>query len=382
MSMRRVLLALLLLATPAAAHVSGSGSGQPIGGGITGGIGGAGVVGPPGPGCPAPCPIIALDFIHNAAAAAQLTVTRTAANGATDLLPTSPSGAAYRTFADNTPRITPGLGLLVERGVTNVLKNSTAPATQTTGNLSVATWVLWVNGSGSATMGSGTGVGCGTGVATQGSPISFAITTTGTCTVTVSGSLNAFQLETAAFTPATGTSLIITGAAQQARSGEVVTLAVPTLPASGWSWASSGYYLEPVSLNTNQINSELDDGGTTNRSTLGRVSTTGTWFLSNIPGGTTVIPGAALNPQTWSQTAAANSTNSQSVAQDGAAAVTNTAAFTPLGTFNRVLLGSAGNTPGTAGPCFCYIGGVRVWNFALTGAQLATQSASPFGIPP
>lgn len=113
----------------------------------------------------------------------------------TDLRPTSASGASFNTFANTILRITSGSGLLVEDTRANFLLNNTVPATQTTASLTGATYTLWVNGSGSATMSAGSGTGCGTGVATQGSPVNFTITGAGTCTVTVSGSLNQFQLE-------------------------------------------------------------------------------------------------------------------------------------------------------------------------------------------
>jgi hypothetical protein len=137
-----------------------------------------------------------------------LQISRTATNAtATDLLPTSPAGATYNTYAPNTLRITPGVGLLIEEIRINYLLNSTAPATQTTASLATGTYTLWVNGSGSATMSSGTGTGCGTGVATNGTPVTFTITIAGTCTVTVAGSLNAFQLEKSLTSAAFGTEL-------------------------------------------------------------------------------------------------------------------------------------------------------------------------------
>jgi hypothetical protein len=115
--------------------------------------------------------------------------------GGTDLLPSSASGASFNTFAANTLRITPGLGLLVEQAHTNYLANSGAPATQTTPSLGTGTYILWVNGSGSATMSAGTATGCGTSASTQGTKVTVTITVAGTCVVTVAGSLNEFQLE-------------------------------------------------------------------------------------------------------------------------------------------------------------------------------------------
>lgn len=165
-----------------------------------------------------------LDFANGrtfgCALAQCLSITR--ASQKTNLLPSSASGFAYTTFANNTLAITPGLGVLIEESRTNQLLNSTVPATQTTASLATGTYTLWVNGSGSATMSAGTGTGCGTGTASQGSSVSFTITIAGTCTVTVSGSLNAFQIELGAF----GTSLIVT-------TGATATRAADNIAASG-----------------------------------------------------------------------------------------------------------------------------------------------------
>lgn len=124
-------------------------------------------------------------------------LSRTTTGGsATDLLPTAASGAAYNTFANNTFRITPGVGLLIETTRINYLWNALTPATQTTGsNLANGAHTLWVNGSGSAALSNGTGTGCA-GTATNGTPATFTTSgAAGTCTITVTGSLNAFQLE-------------------------------------------------------------------------------------------------------------------------------------------------------------------------------------------
>ena len=152
-----------------------------------------------------------------ASLASALSIVR--ASNATDLLPSSSSGYAYNTYASNQLAISPGIGLLIFEARTNQLLNSTVPATQTTGSLANATYTLWVNGSGSATMSAGTATGCGTGVATQGTPVNFTTSgAAGTCTVTVAGSLNAFQLEAGSF----GTSFIVTAGATASRAADVV----------------------------------------------------------------------------------------------------------------------------------------------------------------
>ena len=83
-----------------------------------------------------PEPDIDMNFLQGlyyGTALSGLTVSR--ASLGTDLLPTSPAGASYNTFANNIARITPGVGLLIEEARTNYLLNSTAPQTQTTASL-------------------------------------------------------------------------------------------------------------------------------------------------------------------------------------------------------------------------------------------------------
>lgn len=143
--------------------------------------------------------------------------------GATDLLPTSAAGASFNTFANNVLRITPTKGLLVEVARTNQLLNSTAPVTQTTASLATGSYVAWMNGSGSMAVSAGTATLTGAGTATNGTPNTFTVTVAGTVTVTMSGQVLACQLE-AATQGATGTSLIVTGAATVTRIVDAITL--------------------------------------------------------------------------------------------------------------------------------------------------------------
>lgn len=168
-----------------------------------------------------------LDFANGRAfgctLASCLSITR--ASSKTNLLPSSASGFAYSTFGNNVLAITPGAGLLIEEARTNQLLNSAAPATQTTGSLATGTYILWVNGSGSATMSAGTATGCGTGAATNGTPVTVVITIAGTCVVTIAGSLNFEQLELGVF----GTSGIVTAGATATRAADNVTVNNPAL---------------------------------------------------------------------------------------------------------------------------------------------------------
>jgi hypothetical protein len=90
------------------------------------------------------------------------------------------------------------LGRSVWEARTNSLLNSGAPVTQVV-TLGVGTYTLWVEGSGSATSSALTAIGSGFGAATAGSPNVFTVSTGGTVTVTVAGSLTVFQLENGAF---------------------------------------------------------------------------------------------------------------------------------------------------------------------------------------
>lgn len=127
-----------------------------------------------------------------------ITCSRTATS-ATDLLPTSPLGASFNTFGANTLRITPGKGLLVEEARTQYLATPGTPATQTTAALAAGAYILWVNGSGSATASNGTATIASSNatnlVAAQGRPAGFTVSSPGTVVITVTGSLNQFQLE-------------------------------------------------------------------------------------------------------------------------------------------------------------------------------------------
>ncbi len=91
--------------------------------------------------------------------------------------------------------ISPAPRLKIEPAATNYLLNSDAPATQTTASLSTGDYILWVNGTGSAAVTAGTATITGGGTATDGTPDLFTVTGAGTVTVTVTGSLDRFQLE-------------------------------------------------------------------------------------------------------------------------------------------------------------------------------------------
>ena len=91
--------------------------------------------------------------------------------------------------------ISPAPSLLMEPAATNYLLNSDVPATQTTESLGTGDYILWVDGTGSAAVTAGTATITGGGTASDGTPDLFTVTGAGTVTVTVTGSLDRFQLE-------------------------------------------------------------------------------------------------------------------------------------------------------------------------------------------
>lgn len=189
---------------------------------------------------------VALDFVNDrysqqgvGSGIGLISVSR--ASTGTDLLPSSPSGAPYLTFAANTPRRSGALGgLLVEGARTQLSAFPTAPQNETITIGSTGTYTLWVNGSGSAAVAAGTAVGSGFGTATNGAPVVFTISSTGTVGITVTGSLQALQVEAGAF----GTSFIPQAATVRAQDTAILG-AMPTL-GGAYTLAASGVTYAPA----------------------------------------------------------------------------------------------------------------------------------------
>lgn len=156
------------------------------------------------------------------------------ASAETTLLPSSASGATIQSFGSGVLAIAPGFGLQAFQAATNNLLNSTAPVTQTTASLGTGTYTLWVNGSGSATPSGGTATITGAAAASNGSPNTFTVTVAGTVTITKSGALNAFQLESGSL----GTPLIVTAGATASRALDTITG-----PLGSWFNPSAGTFV-------------------------------------------------------------------------------------------------------------------------------------------
>jgi hypothetical protein len=259
----------------------------------------------------------------------------------TTLLPSSPSGASYQSFANGTPAIIPGVGLLNYEPRTNYLLNSTAPATQTTASLAAGVYTGWMNGAGSVAFSAGTAVGTGFGAATQGNQVQITITTAGTVVATVSGSVNAFQLESGA-SSSSGTPLIVTGGSTATRGADVATVNRPPTFAQALTLLVSSVPLTNAG-NTTQTPVQIDDGTNNNRIDVDRGSSSGL-----IGGGITVNPTAYTAPNTivWNTgvpvaTAYALAVNDQALVSNGTLGTYTggNAMFTPA----RIVIGANGN---------------------------------------
>jgi len=287
-----------------------------------------------------------------------LSVTR--ASTATDLLSTSASGFPYASFVSGQRARSPNVGLMVFEARTNNLLNSTAPATQTTASLATGTYTLWVNGSGSATSSAGTAVGTGFGAATNGTPNIFTLSGAGTVVVTVSGSLNAFQLELGAF----ATSLIVTAGATVTRAADVITATTVRAQAGTNSLFASGTPQATVTYGSNQGAVTLSDGTANNREALFRSLTTGVaGVLVTVA---SVSQGSAASSGAWGQStfgkaAAAFEVGRMAVVRDGGAVVTAGSASVPAVTTVQI-----GNTGAGSGLFNGPLRVLAVWNGALS----------------
>lgn len=263
-----------------------------------------------------------------------LSITRSAT--VTNLLPTSAAGASFLTFGANTLAIDPGSGLNIFSSKNNLL-NCLAPVTQTTASLAAGTYTLWVNGSGSATSSAGTAVGTGFGTATNGSVNTFTLSAPGTVVVTVSGSLNAFQLEPMA----AGTPLIVTTSAPVVRADNVT---------------AAGVLLSAlIAAQGSVLFSSIPGANGTTRVQLGYSTGTSTplYFnnsanvLTSFANSTALLTANALNAGSVNKSALGFSSAGRSIVLNNGTVATDTNA---LSTSTGVMIGNGGGTNYLNGP--------------------------------
>jgi hypothetical protein len=280
----------------------------------------------------------------------------------TNLVYASPSGFAYTTYAADVPRVVPGGGILIEGQSVNRLLNSAVPATQTTASLATGTYALWVNGTGSAQATAGTAVGTGFGgtPASQGAFKAFTITSAGTVTVTVTGSLNAFQLEVNTYP----TSFILTAGAVGTRGSEVATVTSAPTIGSAYSFLCHGTPLFPVTVN--QTLASISDGTTVNFVYCRRLITTGKLALQLTAGTLTDAGAGIVGGGSGKIALAANATTPEEAAAFNSGDLQSGAAALPPG-LNTIKIGAQGNNNV---PWFGYISRIAFWPTRLPNGEL------------
>jgi hypothetical protein len=303
-----------------------------------------------------------------------LTISR--ASDETSLLPSSASGATYYTFPANTLAIVPGVGLQVYASATNYLLNSNAPVTQTTGSLATGSYTLWVNGSGSAAVSAGTATITGAGSATNGTPVTFTVTVAGTCVVTVTGSLNAFQLESGPF----GTPLIVTAGVTATRAADTIKLSTSL---KGIFQAAQGTIFASVQMgglvsSGNQIIGSFSNGTVNNFALLiGHYSTTNNTRGSTASGGSAdgdAVIGSMPTPYTRYRAAMAWGGGSVRGVVGNGAGATDASETSPVA-LTSFTVGSADYIAAA------YMGGfieeIGLFNFGATIPQMKAYTGKP-----
>lgn len=320
-----------------------------------------------------------------------LTFSRAAGTGTvTSLLPTSAAGAAYSTYGTDVIRIVPGLGLIFESGPkTNSLINSFAPVTQTTGSLATGTYAASGNcnsgGSfvlsvptaniGNITLVSGTATGGVNGgntnfaTVSHGAPVVFSIATAAsTVTATVSGTVNAFQIENNGWP----TSFIQTGASVGNRANEFCDFTTLPTGASTGQGTLFGHAIPHDPDNTNPqpaviIGMDANDATNNSRAQIFRRSTGGFSIARGV-----VDLHADLGSDVWTYNTAGKiamsvAAGAQSECFNGGTVSTGTDGLPSLGcSIMRIGKGFQNNTV----HWFGIIKRVAYSPLALTGAQL------------
>lgn len=254
-------------------------------------------------------------------------------------------------------------GLLIEDARTNVLLNSATLATQSATVTSVA-WTLSFYGTGTITKsGTATGALVGTGSAQR---VSQTFTpTAGSLTLTVAGSVTNAQLEAGLF----ATSYIPTADTAMTRAVETASMPFVVAADTPVSVFAAGMVGGSNSL-ANQVLTQLDDGGSVNRTTLYRSTTGNAGALAGTAGATVlgVFPPAFTSARmavAWSPAPSALG------AMNGAAPVV--VATTVVPTMNILRFGAS--TSAGAGNLLGWLQRAQLWRLALSNAQLQLVTA-------
>ena len=138
-------------------------------------------------------------------------------------------------------------GTLIEGAATEYLfNNCSAPATQTTPSLGVASYTGWMEGTGSVAFTVGTATATGlpcTATAGVANDCHFSVTVAGTVTATVTGSVTFEQLTNESLPVGLRTSKVCANGATAARNYDAVSMTVPRL--SDWQGCIGIKYINP-----------------------------------------------------------------------------------------------------------------------------------------
>jgi len=286
----------------------------------------------------------------------------------TNLLWTDGAGQTITDYAINAPRFLTN-GLLLEGARTNRALNSAVPASHTIPNLPVGSFVGWVNGTGSMTIAAGTAVGTGFGTATQGNKLNFDISTAGTVTVTIVGSLNAIQVENTSVAESYApSSFIRTTGAFVARSTTILTAGPP----AGFTLAQGAYAFELLPLNSGSVNCRvMEFVGTAAASDFDRINFSAVAALR----GSTNSGGAVQSTATSAASVALNavhkvaytvSVGGASICVDATTPVTAGQAARPVDLIAMTVFGLSTGPPNVFG----YLRRFQYWPRALSNTEL------------
>lgn len=215
-------------------------------------------------------PVWSIDFTRQSPASAGLSFNRASTAGYYDAF------GNWVTALSNTLRVAhhPATGLprgfLCEESRTNYLLNSSSPASQTLA-LSAGTYTLWLEGTGSCTCTAGTAVGSGFGTATALAPVTFTLTTAGSVSFALVGSVSRFQCENGTF----ATSFITTISSAATRAADICHMAL----GSHFNEAEGTFVLSAEIGQNMVLGMDNGNGGSSTRGHVRAVSTQRNFYM-------------------------------------------------------------------------------------------------------